>query len=197
MSDPARDLSGPTLHEYVETRFAMILERMRERLDDVDRRFLDSDLRYQQRYDASLFAIRAAFAAQEKAISAALASADRAVTKAELATEKRFESVNEFRGTLDSQQRTLITRSEVAATFHAMNEKVARLQQQADNLTAERAGIKGGWGYAVGVVGFVLLIASFLLREVPTVPPASPQVIYVPAAPGTLVPTPTTPTVPR
>src|SRR4026207_456854 len=87
-------------------------------------------------------------------------AAERAVTEAELATEKRFESVNEFRGTLDNQQRTLIPRSEVTVLIEGVNEKIANLTKIVDAMQAERAGIKGGWGYAVGVVGLLLALGS-------------------------------------
>ena len=43
------------------------------------------------------------FDAQEKAMARALMAAEPAVLKAEAASEKRFESVNEFRGVLTAQ----------------------------------------------------------------------------------------------
>ncbi len=60
-----------------------------------------ADKRYEQRFDA-----------QEKAVKDALASADRAVNKAETASEKRLDSVNEFRKTLSDQTGTFLTRAE-------------------------------------------------------------------------------------
>jgi hypothetical protein len=130
-----------------------------------------SDLRYQQRFEAQSDALAAAFLSQqtamqtaftvaEKAVGAALAAADRAVSKAELAADKRFESVNEFRKTLDDQQRTLMPRPEVNVMFTGLTDKFTSLKEQLDGLLAERAGIKGGWGYAVGVVGFVLAVLA-------------------------------------
>ncbi len=74
----------------------------------------EHDRRYEQR-----------FAAQELAVSAAITAADRAVTKAELATEKRFDAVNEFRATLDGYTRTLMPRKEAEAQHAAL---VARLE---------------------------------------------------------------------
>ena len=142
-------------------------------LDHVLALMAANDKRYEQRFEASQKALDAAltaqkeatqtaFTAQKEGISAALAAADRAVTKAELATEKRFESVNEFRGTLDNQQRTLIPRSEVEVLIEGVNEKIAQLTKQADALAAERRGIQGGWGYAVGVIGFVMVLLSLV-----------------------------------
>lgn len=155
--------------------------------DAMDKRFTASqiaaDIRYQQRFEAQSDALTAAFLAQqtamktaleaaEKAVQAALAAQERAVLKAELASDKRFESVNEFRKTLSDQQATFMPKSEAAVTSHAMNMKVAEMREDITKLLAERIGIKGGWGYAVGVAGLVLVIlsiaaavAAFLLRQ--------------------------------
>src|ERR1700677_117874 len=64
------------------------------------------------------------FVAQERAVEAALYSARTATEKAETAAERRFESVNEFRQTLSSQQSTYITRSEVY-TLMALSATIA------------------------------------------------------------------------
>lgn len=122
-----------------------------------------NDKRYEQR-----------FAEQKAAVDAALAAADRAVVKAEAASDKRFEGVNEFRAVLSDQQRLLLLRSEADVTERAVNERVSTLdkgindklntlKEQMDRLQAERLGIKGGWGSAVGVVGLVALVVSIIL----------------------------------
>lgn len=111
-----------------------------------------NDKRYEQR-----------FAEQKAAVDAALAAADRAVVKAEAAAEKRFEGVNEFRGTLADQQTLLIRRSEVDVMVSGLHEKVATIKEQMDRLQAERAGIRGGWGLAVGVIGLIGLIVSIFV----------------------------------
>lgn len=123
-----------------------------------------NDRRYEERFAASQKALELGLAGQKSEISAALASADRAVLKAETATEKRFESVNEFRGTLDNQQRTLIPRSEVDVMVKGLEEKIAQLTKQIDGLAATRAGVIGGWGYAVGLAGVILAVVTIGLR---------------------------------
>ena len=115
-------------------------------------------------YIAGGFAMHnTAFVVAEKAVQAALAAADRAVSKAELAADKRFESVNEFRKTLDDQQRTLMPRPEVNVMFGGLTDKIGALKEQMEGLLAERAGLRGGWGYAVGVVGFILALGSLIM----------------------------------
>jgi hypothetical protein len=60
----------------------------------------------------------------DRAIQAALHAADKAAVKAEVASEKRFEGVNEFRSALADQQRTLLTRGEYDAAYGALLERV-------------------------------------------------------------------------
>jgi hypothetical protein len=72
-------------------------------------------------------------------------------------------SVNEFRGTLDNQQRTLIPRSEVDVMVRGLDEKIGNLTKQMDQLQAERKGIMGGWGYAAGLAGLVLTLFSLVM----------------------------------
>jgi len=143
---------GPSLEQYVETRFNLLLKRIKEAQRAVEKR-----------NKAERKALDFRFAALKEANLTALAAADRAVSKAELATEKRFESVNEFRGTLDQQQRTLIPRSEVDVLVRGLDEKIGNLTKQMDQLQAERMGIKGGWGYAAGLAGLVLTLFSLFM----------------------------------
>jgi hypothetical protein len=63
----------------------------------IERILSERDQRYSERFDA-----------QEKAVAAALAAAKEAVIKAEVATEKRLEGVNEFRQSLEDQQKTFV-----------------------------------------------------------------------------------------
>ncbi len=110
-----------------------------------------NDRRYEQR-----------FAEQKSAVDAALDAASRAVEKAEIAANKRFEGVNEFRGALADQQANLIQRSEVQVMFNALTEKQQASEKKVDALLSERAGVVGGWGYAAAVLGFVIGVAGLI-----------------------------------
>lgn len=57
----------------------------------------------------------------------ALAAADKAVTKAEIATEKRFEGVNEFRATLADQAARLLPREEAASKFENIQKDITAI----------------------------------------------------------------------
>lgn len=118
---------------------------------------------------------------QKEAINAALVSADKAVLKAESASEKRFESVNEFRATLSDQQRDMATKSEVDLRFRAVEDRLTESmktrQAQSDALSAriyelsenmreakgKSSGMSGLWGLIVGgVVAGAAVIASIV-----------------------------------
>jgi ferritin-like metal-binding protein YciE len=131
------------------------------------------DKRYEQRYEASQKALEAAlvaqkdavkeaFAAQKEAINAALASADRAVSKAEIASEKRFEGVNEFRAQLGDQQRTLMPRAEAEKITAVMAEKLTILESFRTQVLSTGTGAKEGYGWAIGVVSLVLVVLSII-----------------------------------
>lgn len=78
--------------------------------------------------ESQIHSLREAFTqqirSQKEALEAALASSDKAVLKAEVANEKRFESVNEFRSTLADQQLGLATKSECDLRFKAAEERL-------------------------------------------------------------------------
>jgi predicted nucleotide-binding protein (sugar kinase/HSP70/actin superfamily) len=123
-----------------------------------------NDKNYNQRFDNVT-----------QATSAALASADRANTKAETATEKRFDSVNEFRATLQDQQRTFIPRMEMEITLKGITEKldasIKTTNEKIDalNLTtitkqSKDVGIREGWGQIAIVAGVVSVIVAILFR---------------------------------
>lgn len=126
-----------------------------------------ADRRYEQR-----------FRDQERAVDAALDAAAKAVDKAELASEKRFDAVNEFR----AQQADLIAgflpRPEYLAQHHALEDKVvafeerlnvslARVHSRLDMSEGRSSGIAAGWGYlvaAVSAVGVIVAIVYAITR---------------------------------
>ncbi len=74
---------------------------------------------------AAFLAQQTALTAQKLAVEAALEAADHAVSKAEVSTDKRFESVNEFRATLADQQSTFMPRPEAMALLKSIEDKMA------------------------------------------------------------------------
>ncbi len=106
----------------------------------------ERDRRYEQRFEAQERAVivaldavnkefhehlaqvrvetHAALKAAETAIAAALTASKEAVLKSEQATEKRFDSVNAFRGQLQDQASTFIPRAEAEQRISQVTEKL-------------------------------------------------------------------------
>lgn len=71
-----------------------------------------------------------------------------AITKAETAAEKRFDSVNEFRGQLTDQARTFMPRLESEQRMSTLDDKIAALTKICVGATL----------FAIAVITVVLLI---------------------------------------
>jgi hypothetical protein len=112
----------------------------------------ERDKRYGQRFTDLETALRAALAASEKAIN-----------KAEVATERRFESVNEFRTTLSDQAANFITRSEAEAATARNSERIQELMDRINRSEGRGAGLGTGWMYLVGAVGVIATVITIAL----------------------------------
>lgn len=110
-----------TLRIYFDTK----LSALRKNLDE--------------RFATQTKALEAALAAAEKAVQAALVSAEKALAKLELAYDKRFESVNEFREQLRVQAAEFVTKAEFRAVISGLTEKI-------DELRTARATVEGREG---------------------------------------------------
>ncbi len=106
------------------------------------------------------------FDAQEKAVQSALAAAEKAVIKAETASEKRFESVNEFRSTLNDYSRTLMPRSEAEQALKTINDKIDILTSRINKRDDRGRGMGEIWGYIAGAVGMLVAIVAIFRGHV-------------------------------
>ena len=104
------------------------------------------------------------FKAAEERTTLALTAADRAVIKAENATEKRFDAVNEFRATLADQASRLMPRSEVEQIVKGVNEKIEDLRG------TRRTGFATVGALVVGAVVVVGVLAQIIILVVNHVP---------------------------
>lgn len=155
----------------LETAIDHLLALINEKYAHILALIAGNDKRYEERFSASQKALELGLAGTKSEISAALAAADRAVAKAEAASEKRFEGVNEFRETLSDQQRTLMPRAEVEVIVKGLEEKIGNARLLIDEMRSrERVtdgtskGVRDGWGFAVGVAGLVLAVVTIIWR---------------------------------
>lgn len=101
----------------------------------------------------------------QKAVQAALLAAKEAVLKAEIATEKRFESVNEFRAQLADQSNTLMPRAEYTVQHKALEDRVTDLTDRINKTDGAKQGSEITMGKiyaAIGAVGAILAIIVLL-----------------------------------
>jgi hypothetical protein len=113
--------------------------------------------------DAKLANLTALINANAERVALALAAADKAVSKAETATEKRFESVNEFRQALSDQTRTFISKVEFDLVRDTNAARLAELISRLDKTEGKAVGLNAGWVYLLGGLSVVATLVSLVI----------------------------------
>jgi len=103
------------------------------RIDGFERLMDERDRRYEERSVQSTKSVELALTAQKSLSEQAFANAEKAIAKADTATEKRFDAVNEFRAQLSDQTSTFLPRNEYTVQHKSMEEKIDAVEA---NLTA-------------------------------------------------------------
>lgn len=128
-----------------------------------------------ERYQTQTKALDAAFVAAQTATSTArgedqrnlataLSSAEKAVSKAEIATEKRFDGVNEFRQAFADLVREQMPRAEADARLMALSEKIEELRASV-NQGAGRSAVLGSMlGYLIAIASIVVAVVAIATR---------------------------------
>jgi hypothetical protein len=116
----------------------------------------ERDKRYEQRANST-----------DERTSLALTSSEKAVAKAETATEKRFDAVNEFRGQLKDQAATLMPRAEADSKFSSMTKEMEELKKVANTAQGRSSGFSASWGIAVSLAFVAIALVGLLLRMKP------------------------------
>lgn len=99
-------------------------------------------LKYEVQFRSQEEALRAQLIALRENTQIAFQSSEKAIEKAALASEKRFDSVNEFRQTLTDQTATFMPRAQVETMFANVNEKVNALAVRAERTEGVSSGGK-------------------------------------------------------
>jgi hypothetical protein len=110
----------------LDQRFTAMQDGTRLIQEEMDRRMQNLKDLLDERYQAQTRSFEEQRDSALGAVNAALFSAREAVAKAETATEKRFESVNEFRQTLTDQAAQFPTRQEVSAQMQTVSAATSR-----------------------------------------------------------------------
>jgi hypothetical protein len=100
---------------------------------------------------------------RDEKINQKFESLELAVLKAEQATEKRFESVNEFRSQLADQGRTFIARTEYEAGHKELTNRVDELKMEIEKINNLKSGGNIIWAYVI--TGVSLIVGIFSIRD--------------------------------
>jgi hypothetical protein len=93
------------------------------------------------------------------AMEASIASAERAIQKAEVATEKRFEAVNEFRRILSDQGSSFLPKIEFDLQYKGVNDRIVHNDQRIEEIMRQLSAIsvrETTKKESVGLVGTIL-----------------------------------------
>jgi len=112
--------------------------------------------------------LNTALLAIEKSAAAALAASEKAVSKAEISSERRFESTNEWRSTVQDLIKDTISRKEVDQRIEMVNKETAGIASRLDRIEAGRLGLQAGWGILISVItvaGLVIFGVVMALKK--------------------------------
>jgi hypothetical protein len=140
------DLVQAQLDQY-DTRVSVLAERI-EALDRLT--------------EAKFVTYRTLLDANAEKVALALSASKEAITKAEVAIERRFESVNEFRSTLTDQTSSFPSKVEL----HALADRVTDLATRLDRQEGRGAGVSALFGYMVAVVTVVVIVVNVIIYAV-------------------------------
>lgn len=144
------------------------------------------DKRYAQRFDAAEKAVADALIAQEKLTRASFAASEKAIEKSDINAEKWRANANEWRSAMTDREGRFAIRSDMEA-----------LKERIDRSEGKGVGISALWGFIVGGIGVIATAVAMFMGIRAPAPAATPQVVYVPAPPNTLLPTTPPQQVPR
>jgi hypothetical protein len=115
------------------------------------------------------------FAGAKESVSVAMASAEKAISKAEIATDKRLDGVNELRGALSDQTSTLLPRSEYSVQHGSLVEKIdgaiVRLTQIESQATGKKVGLGMVGSFALGAFAILASIAAITAAAIAVIKP--------------------------
>jgi predicted nucleic acid-binding Zn-ribbon protein len=97
------------------------------------------------------------FNSQDEKTSLAVSASEKASTKAETAIEKRFDSVNEFRGAMNDSARLQLPRAEADSRFASLEQKLEEMKKRYDT---EIAGLREARSEGMGRQQVMTIVIS-------------------------------------
>lgn len=122
--------------DYCCSGLAVLQREVTLNMGNIAELLLEQEKRYMQRFDA-----------QDESVKIALINAKEAVVKAEIATEKRFDSIRE----------------ETDTRMGLLERDLAKLSEIVNSMVGRSGGIGAFWGYLVGAFGVGGIIFSIIM----------------------------------
>jgi hypothetical protein len=143
--------------------FEAELQRLQSVVDERDRLYDERDRRYEDRFKGAEDKVALALSAQKELNNVVQAAADRAILKSEEAQRAYNERSNEFRQSLDDQNKTQLPRTEADSRFNAVNSKIDDRFKTLDNKIEDlKSGRTKQGNFEVSTVISLLAIALSL-----------------------------------
>lgn len=143
----------------VDTLFRYVENSMKLREEALAQSFAGRDKAVEAAFVAQEKAVATALNAQKEAVAAALTAQKEAVNKAENASEKRFESVNEFRAQLADQNKTFATRNDLDNLKEQMN----KLENAQSRGQGTMDGTHGNTDRLVQIIPILIALAALFI----------------------------------
>lgn len=182
---------GPTLQTYVETRFNLLTESLKDlaaaqsgalgaAIEGLKSTQQAADLRYQQRFEAQSNAVTAALQAATEATQAALMAvkeqtksafeaSEKAIEKSDANAEKWRANANEWRQAMVDRESRFASRAETETEFRALRTEIAGLKESRDVGSGRGAGVqtvkddtRNYLMAGVSILFFLLALATFI-----------------------------------
>jgi hypothetical protein len=94
------------------------------------------------------------------------ASSQQALTESKVATEKRFDGVNEFRSTLADQQRTLLPRAEADLRMGMIEGRIYALEKAGSTRAGQQSGASALWAYITAGIAVLFGLGTLIIHFV-------------------------------
>lgn len=136
---------------------------MSDDAESVDRRLSERITALNQRVDDMLAFLNQQIADVRHDGQIMLDTADKATVKAEVAIEKRFDAVNEFRAQLADQTKTFMPRAEIEARIVQNYERYNELANRVTRAEGKAQGSSAAYGYLTAAITAVIAIVTVVL----------------------------------
>src|ERR1039458_4211811 len=114
------------------------IQRLQSVVDERDRLYIERDRRYEDRFKGAEDKVALALSAQKELNTVVQAAADKAITKSEEAQSAYNQRSNEFRQSLDDQNRIQLPRVEADSRFTSLEGKLTDKTTALDNKIDDR-----------------------------------------------------------